>query len=63
MLTMWTQLNLDYLKGGVIAAQDGFARGMLKLASGAARFSLWAEEKFRRLEVPMEKDQVAVLVR
>ena len=60
---MWTQLNLEYLKGGVVAAQNGYARGMFKLANGVARFGHWAEEKFRRLDVPMEKDQVAVLER
>ena len=60
---MWTQLRLDYLKGGVIAAQDGLARGIVKLAIGAARFGLWIERKSRRVEIVTSKDQVAVLER
>ena len=57
---MWTQLKLDYLKGGIIAAQDGLARGIVKLAIGAARFGLWIERNSRRVEAAMNKDQVAV---
>ena len=46
-----------------MAALNGFARGMFMLASGTARISRWAEEKSRRLEVTMSKDEVAVLKR
>ena len=53
---MWTQSNLEYLKGGVVAAQDGLARGMVKLASGVVRFGLWIESKPRRVEIAMSQD-------
>ena len=58
-LMMWTQLRMDYLKGGVVAAQIGLARGIATLANGVTRFSQWAEEKSRRVEFSMSKDQVA----
>ena len=57
---MWTQLRMDYLKGGVMAARIGLVRG---LANGVARFGLWAEEESRRLEITMSKNKVAVLDR
>ena len=52
-LVMWTQSNLEYLKGGVVAAQDGLARGIVKIASGVVRFGLWIESKPRRDEIAM----------
>ena len=60
-LVMWTQLNLEYLKGGVVAAQNGYAKGMFKLTNRVVRFGQWAEEKFHRLEAPMKEDQFDVL--
>ena len=58
---MWTQLRMDYLKGGVMAAQIGLARRIAALANGVIRFCQWAEEKSRRVESAMGKDQVTVV--
>ena len=59
-LVKWTQLKVDYLKGGVMAAQISLARGIAALGNGVTRFGQWAEEKSRRVEFSMSKDQVAV---
>ena len=58
---MWKQLNLDYLKGSVKAVQVSLVGGIVKLASGVARFGLWAEGESRRIKDAMKKDQVAIL--
>ena len=52
---MWTQLRMDYLKGGVMAAQISLASGIAALANGVTRFSQWAEEKSRRVEFSMSQ--------
>ena len=61
-LVKWTQPNVDYLKGVVKAARIGLAKGIVKLASGAAKFMLWDGESCR-VEIAMGKDQVAVIDR
>ena len=60
---MWTQLHVDYLKGGVRAARIGLAKVIFKLARGAVNLSLWAEELSCRVDGTMSKDKVAVLER
>ena len=60
---MWTQLKVDYLKEGVVAAQVGLARGIVKLPNGAAKFGLWIERKSSRVEAGVSKDEITVLER
>ena len=62
-LVMWTQLQVDYLKGGIRAVRICLARGIFKLASGVVNLGLWAEELSCRVDVTMSKDEVAVLER
>ena len=62
-LVKWTQLQLENLKGSARAVRIGLASGVIKLASGAVNFGLWAEGKSRRVEIVASKDQVAVLER
>ena len=60
---VWTQLNVDYIKGVVKTGRVGLASGIANLAFEVVRFSLWAGGESRRVEFTMSKDQIAVLER
>ena len=58
-LARWKEGCLQDLKEGWEAAQNGVASGLIRLG----RFVLRDQEKSRRVEVAMSKNEVAVLER